>query len=48
MPKVRKIWAERQFVKSSYYDQVDFCPFRGPDAPFAPGDLSTNYLSRWR
>jgi hypothetical protein len=27
--------AESKFVKLELYDQVDFCPFRGPDAPFA-------------
>jgi hypothetical protein len=27
--------AESKFVKLDLYEQVDFCPFRGPDAPFA-------------
>ena len=27
--------AESKFVKTNWYVQVDFCPFRGPDAPFA-------------
>jgi hypothetical protein len=27
--------AESQFVKTSCTSKVDFCPFRGPDAPFA-------------
>lgn len=29
------LWAESQFVKANCCNQVDFCPFRGPDAPFA-------------
>src|SRR5438552_3238209 len=28
-------WAESQFVKATDWRQVDFCPFRGPDAPCA-------------
>src|SRR5271165_6056118 len=27
--------AESKFVKLNCNEQVDFCPFRGPDAPFA-------------
>ena len=27
--------------KRNCFDQVDFCPFRGPDAPFALRDLIT-------
>jgi hypothetical protein len=26
-------WAESEFVNASWKCQVDFCPFRGPDAP---------------
>jgi hypothetical protein len=28
-------------VKTNCDDQVDFCPSRGPDAPFALGDIIT-------
>src|ERR1700674_37068 len=35
MPEVRNLWAESEFVKTNCCEQVDFCPFRGPDAPFA-------------
>jgi hypothetical protein len=31
-PRLR---AESKFVELNGYEQVDFCPFRGPDAPFA-------------
>jgi len=41
MPEVRRLWAESQFVKTNCCDQVDFCPFRGPDAPFALSELTT-------
>jgi len=36
--------AESKFVKLELYDQVDFCPFRGPEAPFALEDISTAEL----
>src|SRR5258708_19418369 len=41
MPEVRRLWAESQFVKTNCCHQVDFCPFRGPDAPFALSEPTT-------
>ena len=41
MPEVRNLWAESQFVTTNCCNQVDFCPFRGPEAPFgAPAILA--------
>jgi hypothetical protein len=33
-PKGPHEQAESKFVRINCSDQVDFCPFRGPDAPF--------------
>jgi hypothetical protein len=35
--------AESKFVKTNCSNQVDFCPFRGPDAPFCASVI----LPRW-
>jgi hypothetical protein len=35
MPEVRIKGAKVSSERASWLDQVDFCPFRGPDAPFA-------------
>ncbi|PYV14274.1 MAG: hypothetical protein DMG21_18745 [Acidobacteria bacterium] len=34
-PRSAYLRAESQFVKTNCSGKVDFCPFRGPDAPFA-------------
>src|SRR5437868_13314658 len=55
LPKNFAIRAESKFVESNCWDQVDFCPFHGPDAPFAPqrsyhedgGSLTTGLSSSY-
>ena len=34
-PRSACLRAESKFVKTNWYEQVDFCPFREPSAPFA-------------
>jgi hypothetical protein len=44
--QIRIVRAEREFVKRSCNSKVDFCPVRGPDAPSAPGQISTEEARR--
>jgi len=37
---------ESEFVATSCYDEVDFCPFRGPDAPFCAPQMLPRGVQR--
>src|ERR1022692_865252 len=48
VPEARVKGAESKFVKLNCFDQVDFCPFRGPDAPLCAAEILPQQTRRLR